>query len=43
MAGLRNVLVHQYEDVRLPDLYDALKTALPRWKAYLQDINDNLS
>ncbi len=42
MAGLRNRLVHQYEDVDLKKLYGALKRSLPDWQAYLGSVKDSL-
>lgn len=42
LAGLRNILVHQYEEVRLPDLYDTLKASLPDWRAYLASVAGHL-
>lgn len=42
LASLRNVLVHQYEDVRLPDLYDVLRASLPHWHAYVKSVATQL-
>lgn len=42
LAGLRNILVHQYEEIHLPDLYDSLKASLPDWRAYLASVARHL-
>jgi uncharacterized protein YutE (UPF0331/DUF86 family) len=42
LAGLRNMLVHQYEDIRLPDLYDTLVAALPAWQTYVRSVASRL-
>jgi uncharacterized protein YutE (UPF0331/DUF86 family) len=42
LAGLRNRLVHQYEDVRLPKLFKACVDSLPDWRAYLANITSHL-
>lgn len=42
LAGLRNVLVHQYEEVRLPDLYETLTRTLPDWRTYVRSVAERL-
>ncbi|MHB2016116.1 MAG: type VII toxin-antitoxin system HepT family RNase toxin [Candidatus Xenobia bacterium] len=41
-AGLRNRLVHQYEAVQLPRLFDTAVSALPHWRTYLASVRDRL-
>jgi uncharacterized protein YutE (UPF0331/DUF86 family) len=35
LTGLRNRLVYQYGDIRLPRLFKACRDSLPDWRAYL--------
>lgn len=42
LAGLRNRLVHQYEDIRLPRLFKACQSSLPDWRAYLTSLTKHL-
>ncbi len=42
LARVRNVLVHQYEDVDLGVLYHKLTEALPNWRAYAETIGSKL-
>ncbi len=43
IAGLRNRLVHQYEEIQLPRLYRVLKASLPDWREYLDSVQTRLS
>jgi uncharacterized protein YutE (UPF0331/DUF86 family) len=43
LVGLRNRLVHQYDEVRLGPLYLAAQRSLPDWKAYLRGISEHLA
>ncbi|MBT9584537.1 DUF86 domain-containing protein [bacterium] len=43
LAGLRNRLVHQYEEIRLGQLYKAAQKSLPDWKLYLQGVSEHLA
>lgn len=42
LTGLRNRLVHQYEDIRLPKLFRACKESLADWRAYIASIATHL-
>jgi uncharacterized protein YutE (UPF0331/DUF86 family)/predicted nucleotidyltransferase len=42
LAGLRNRLVHQYEDIRLPKLYQACQESLADWRTYLASLTNRL-
>lgn len=42
LTGLRNRLVHQYEDIRLPRLFHACRESLPHWRAYIASIAAHL-
>jgi len=42
VAGLRNRLVHQYEDIELPRLYQATKKSVRHWRRYVTSILRNL-
>jgi len=38
MAGFRNIIVHEYEDIDLNKVYDIFKNNLPDFTAYLKEI-----
>lgn len=42
VARLRNMLIHQYEDVRPEQVYQAAKRAAPLWRTYLQAVSQKL-
>lgn len=42
VAGLRNRLVHQYEDVNQERLYDAAVGCIPHWRTYLSSARARL-
>lgn len=41
-ASLRNVLVHQYAKVKLPELYRSLRESTPVWRTYVQAVHERL-
>lgn len=43
LAGLRNRLVHQYEDIRLPQLFQACRRSLSDWEQYLKAVSQRLA
>ena len=38
MAGMRDILIHAYQDVDLDEIWNALKNALPKLVEKLQDM-----
>lgn len=42
VARTRNILVHQYEELQLADLYDHVIRTEPAWRAYLASVHENL-
>jgi uncharacterized protein YutE (UPF0331/DUF86 family) len=43
LVRLRNMLVHQYEDVRPEQVYKSTLRAAPLWRDYLQNISQRLN
>ena len=38
MAGFRNIIVHEYEDIDFEKVYDIFKNCMPDFKSYLKQI-----